>query len=228
MKIGFFGKLPGYGDFIQRGVSAALIKHFDNWILQSIEASRGQVQADWQLRYFNSPIWRFVASRGLLSENAVTGIVMPSVDKAGRCYPFTVIIEVEDDINPFTLANKLCAYHDKAEEFILTLLEQQSPDLDGIHTVLNKQYSDAKKQSFKRALTLTPSSCMELGLFKGEDAKDLSHCQNNLLHNLLAVQNIRMSMWWTAGGVDISPQTRFFSGMPPVDSYLSFLIGAES
>ena len=63
MKIGYFGKLPGYGDFIQRNVSPEFVKQWDNWLLKSIESSRTQLGEQWRGSYFNSPIWRFVISQ---------------------------------------------------------------------------------------------------------------------------------------------------------------------
>ena len=125
MKIGFFGKLPSYGDFIQRNVSPSLITIIDLWIIQSIEASRGQLKDNWQQQYFSSPIWRFVISKGLISEHCITGIMMPSVDRSGRCYPLTLICEMNQDVNPFTLARKIDAMHQEAEEFFLSLLDLQ-------------------------------------------------------------------------------------------------------
>lgn len=129
MKIGYFGKLPGYGDFINRNVSPALIKYWDNWILQSIDCSRGQLREHWKLKYFNSPIWRFVVSEGVYSDSSISGIMMPSVDKAGRCFPFIVVCQAESQVNSFIFARKIDELHEHAEEFVLELLEKISPIL---------------------------------------------------------------------------------------------------
>ena len=132
MKIGYFGKLPGYGDFIQRNVSPEFVKQWDNWVLKSIESSRVQLGEQWRGKYFNSPIWRFVISHKGLIEESVTGFMMPSVDKSGRCYPFTVVCQAEGLVNPFIFARETEVFHEAAEDFVLSLLDHERPDLEEI------------------------------------------------------------------------------------------------
>ncbi|NQY36783.1 MAG: type VI secretion system-associated protein TagF [Alteromonadaceae bacterium] len=228
MKIGFFGKLPGYGDFIQRNVSPQLINYWDNWILQSIESSRTQLRDNWQVRYFNSPIWRFVIGNDILSETTITGFMMPSVDKSGRCYPFTVICQADYPVNPFVFARNMDSMHEQAEDFVLGLLEKNSPNLDDINRILNEMYCSAKESFSVGASSVTPSSAMEIGSIADQDVTDFSTCNESFLDSLLKMKQVKTTIWWMSGGVGFIPQKRYFSGMPPTECYQSFLVGADA
>jgi len=228
MKIGFFGKLPGYGDFIQRNVSPDFINQWDNWLLKSIESSRSHLGDDWRARYFNSPIWRFVIASGSLDDSTTTGLMMPSVDKSGRCYPFTVICQSDVLINPFIFARKTDSFHESAEEFILSLLEKQRPDLDDIGEVLASIYGDVNEPSCKSVSPMTASSVMEIASLSDINLDDFGSCNESLLDILLDRQNIKISIWSMGTAIGANSQKRYFSGMPPIDNYHSFLVGAES
>jgi type VI secretion system protein ImpM len=228
MKVGFFGKLPGYGDFIQRNVSPDFVNLWDNWLLQSIKSSREQLADGWRANYFNSPIWRFVIGNGALGNIATTGLMMPSVDKSGRCYPFTVICQSDEQVNPFIFARKTDPYHDNGEDFILSLLEKERPDLDDISNVLSDIYNDVQESAYKSISSKASSSVMEIAAISDNDLDDFGSCNETLLETLLGRQNIDISIWSMNGIESTNSQKRYFSGMPPVDNYYSFLVGAEN
>lgn len=226
MKIGYFGKLPGYGDFIQRNVSPEFVKQWDNWILKCIESSRTQLGEQWREKYFNSPIWRFVITQKGLIETPVTGFMMPSVDKSGRSYPFTVICQADSPVNPFVFARKTENFHETAEDFVLSLLENDRPDLDEIATILKDIYKKVETLDFKGATTIATSSVMEISAMSDINNIDFNLSNDTLLEKLLMMQNINISIWSMDGTSGSSAQKRYFSGMPPTDNYYSFLIGA--
>ena len=39
--------------------------------------------------YLEAPVWRFALPPGMCGERAVLGLMLPSVDKAGRYFPLT-------------------------------------------------------------------------------------------------------------------------------------------
>ena len=228
MKIGYFGKLPGYGDFIQRNVTPDIVKHWDNWIMKSIQASREQLADNWKAHYFNSPIWRFVIDHGALINSTVAGFMMPSVDKSGRCYPFTVICQAEHQVNPFIFARKTDEMHSNAEEFVLSLLEKRHPDLDEISTILNDIYVDGTESSYKSSLSVNSTSVMEIASISDVDLTDFANCNESFLETLINRQNIHISIWSMSGASVAKSRKRYFSGMPPVDNFYSFLMMAEN
>lgn len=223
MKIGFFGKLPGYGDFVQRNVCPEFSKYWDNWVLQSLSASNEQLGDLWRSKYFNGPIWRFVIGQCAASPTPVAGLLMPSVDKAGRCYPFTVVCQAETPINPFVFARQLDQLHLTGEDFLISLLENDRPDLDDITDVLNEIYMNVQESACLSADVNTVSSAMEIACITEVDALDFTLGNESFLQMLVEKQNIAISIWSMGNTVGANPQIRYFSGMPPSDSYYSFL-----
>jgi type VI secretion system protein ImpM len=87
---GFYGKLPARGDFVRVGLPRDFVDPWDQWQQSVIAASRELIGADaWLELYLESPVWRFVLPPHMCGELAVLGVMLPSVDKAGRYFPLT-------------------------------------------------------------------------------------------------------------------------------------------
>ena len=87
--VGFFGKLPSHGDFVYRELPNNFISVWDEWLQNFIGSTKEQIGEAWLDTYFTSPIWRFAFSAGVIDQNAWAGIMLPSVDRVGRYFPFT-------------------------------------------------------------------------------------------------------------------------------------------
>lgn len=83
---GFFGKLPARGDFVSAGLPRGFVSHWDAWISATLPTVLAAAGDDWLLA---SP-WRFALERGVCGINAVTGVLLPSIDKVGRPFPLTL------------------------------------------------------------------------------------------------------------------------------------------
>lgn len=90
---GWHGKLPSLGDFATRRLAPAFVDLWDRWLSEGLAAMRDQ-HTDWLGAYLASPSWRFLLMPGALpgpsGETAWAGVLMPSVDRVGRYYPFTI------------------------------------------------------------------------------------------------------------------------------------------
>jgi type VI secretion system protein ImpM len=87
---GWYGKLPTLGDFASRRLDASFIDPWDAWLAQGIATLREQSAEAWLDAYLASPVWRFVLMPGVLGEQAMAGVLMPSVDRVGRYFPLTL------------------------------------------------------------------------------------------------------------------------------------------
>ncbi|NTS75635.1 type VI secretion system-associated protein TagF [Catenovulum sp. SM1970] len=226
MKIGFFGKLPSFGDFIYRNVAPELIQFFDNWLKQSLDVSMFQLGEHWHARYLHSPIWCFSFQAGVASPNAVTGLMMQSVDKAGRCYPFIVLCEAEQNVNMFAWSCAIDENHKKVEDFLISLLGQKDPNLEQVLEVLQSFYPESGDLNVASHPSLATYSSSEIGCFSDSVDQDFNQANEAFLEQLLALQQAKVTLWWMTGGVGIAPMYRYFSGMPPVDTFSSFLVEA--
>lgn len=84
---GWFGKLPSVGDFVGRGLPAALCELIHGWIAEGVAELPRQVGEDWRDAYQLAPLWHFAMTPGIWEARALLGCVAPSVDRVGRCSP---------------------------------------------------------------------------------------------------------------------------------------------
>lgn len=94
-QFGFYGKLPVRGDFVRRGLSEGVVSGWHEWICRNFAYARTAVASEWEKGWLVAPVWRFSLPPGQLTDMAVSGLVMPSVDKVGRYFPFLVCVEGE-------------------------------------------------------------------------------------------------------------------------------------
>jgi type VI secretion system protein ImpM len=87
---GWYGKIPGTGDFIARRMPSSFSEAWDRWLQAAIAGSRERLGGRWRDTFLSMPIWRFVLSPGMLTQNAWAGIMAPSVDAVGRYFPLAV------------------------------------------------------------------------------------------------------------------------------------------
>jgi type VI secretion system protein ImpM len=87
---GFYGKLPGRGDFVQRRLPGAMVAPWDEWLRAGMAASRTQLGDAWNDLYMTFPVWRFALSPGLCGADALIGVLLPSVDSVSRPFPLTL------------------------------------------------------------------------------------------------------------------------------------------
>jgi type VI secretion system protein ImpM len=92
---GFDGKLPSRGDFIGRGLPKSFLTPWQAWIDASLTASRRLLGETWLPAWMEAPIWRFALPANACGPDAVLGLTLPSVDRAGRHYPLTVAVVFE-------------------------------------------------------------------------------------------------------------------------------------
>ncbi|MGJ7504642.1 type VI secretion system-associated protein TagF [Variovorax sp. ZT5P49] len=95
---GWFGKLPGMGDFAHRRLPEAFRAVWDQWLQRGMARLRDR-HADWTERYLEAPIWCFALGRQVAGEQAWIGVLMPSVDGVGRYFPFALAMELDQSVS---------------------------------------------------------------------------------------------------------------------------------
>ncbi|WP_307687578.1 type VI secretion system-associated protein TagF [Variovorax boronicumulans] len=90
---GWFGKLPGMGDFAHRRLPESFRTVWDQWLQRGLARLRDR-HADWTTYYLEAPIWCFALGPQVAGERAWIGVLMPSVDGVGRYFPFTLAVEL--------------------------------------------------------------------------------------------------------------------------------------
>ncbi|VTU36858.1 type VI secretion system-associated protein TagF [Variovorax sp. RA8] len=90
---GWFGKLPGMGDFAQRRMPIVFRDAWDRWLQNGFARLRAW-HPDWTERYLKAPLWCFVLGEGVIDASSWLGVLMPSVDGVGRYFPLTLTAEL--------------------------------------------------------------------------------------------------------------------------------------
>ena len=98
---GWFGKLPGMGDFAHRRMPEPMRERLDHWLQRGLSRLR-ESHDDWIDRYLGGPLWFFALGSGLGGTNAWIGVLMPSVDGVGRYFPFIIGAECDVQLHEFT------------------------------------------------------------------------------------------------------------------------------
>ena len=90
---GWYGKLPGMGDFAHRRLPEEFRHGWDRWLQAGLLQLRARHE-NWTERYLQAPLWCFVLGDGVMGPSSWIGVLMPSVDSVGRYFPFTVVDEL--------------------------------------------------------------------------------------------------------------------------------------
>ncbi|MCB9893613.1 MAG: type VI secretion system-associated protein TagF [Planctomycetes bacterium] len=91
---GCLGKLPLHGDFIRFNASLAEVREFDTWVQEGIYEGYQQLDSKWDSSFDAAPVSRFIYCSPK-TRRILAGLFKPSVDKAGRRYPFMVYTVIE-------------------------------------------------------------------------------------------------------------------------------------
>ncbi len=97
---GCFGKLRGNGDFVTRRLPACFVEPWDAMLQAGLLAGRAARGRAWLDEYLVAPLWCFALGGDVLGASGWAGVLMPSVDSAGRHFPLTVAAPVEPQAWP--------------------------------------------------------------------------------------------------------------------------------
>lgn len=122
--VGWFGKLPVLGDFASRRLPPAFVELWDGWLQRSIAASRQRLGERWLDVYLTSPIWRFALLEHVSGADAWAGVMMPSVDRVGRYFPFTLATPVATAPADLRWLAGADAWYDALEALALRTLDE--------------------------------------------------------------------------------------------------------
>lgn len=131
--VGWFGKLPSLGDFASRRLAPEFIEAWDGWLSSGLSAWQASVPEGWLQAYLAGPSWRFIAMPGVLpgrcASLAWAGVLMPSVDRVGRYFPFTLAQPLAQLPAEPTQAGALLSWLHRLDDLAVDALhEDWSPD----------------------------------------------------------------------------------------------------
>ncbi len=218
--IGIFGKLPAHGDFIHRNLPSKVINEWDEWLQTFIGSSQERMGESWLDMYLTSPIWRFCLSAGVFDDNQWAGIVLPSVDRVGRYFPFSVLAKLPENTSPCEFMANQQAWFEAVETLALSALDGQL-QVDPMVESLNE--IEAVKGKYQR---LGPAN-INAGLVIDMDFDEPS-VAGTMAHHLdafVAATFKSYGIWSTTGSEQVEPCSFIANGMPPVAGASAMLDG---
>lgn len=208
---GLFGKLPAHGDFIHRSLPTKLINEWDAWLQTFIGSTQERLGETWLEIYLTSPIWRFCLSPGTLDSNTWAGVVLPSVDRVGRYFPFSVLRKLPETTSLAGFMTQQQGWYEAVETLSLKALDGQLP-VDRLMEELNR-LSLRPKDGYVRqaAAKLDAGVVVDLDFDQPTPATALPH----LLDAFVAGTFTSYSYWSTNGSDRVEPCIFVTPGMPP-------------
>ncbi|MCD0245052.1 type VI secretion system-associated protein TagF [Xanthomonas melonis] len=99
-QIGFYGKLPGVGDFVQRRLPPSFVQPWDTHFAACLEAVRQPLGERWPAAYRASGVRAFALGPGVCGAQAWAGVLGPGEDRVGRCFPLTLAMPLSQPCLP--------------------------------------------------------------------------------------------------------------------------------
>ena len=221
VKTGLFGKLPAHGDFVHRNLPSTFISSWDEWMQHFVAGSQEQLGGDWLNIYLTSPIWRFVFSPGVVDEHVWAGIMMPSVDRVGRYFPFSIATMLPVNSNPLDFLNNQDGWFSLVEESSLLALDGQiaidelTENINNSEMLLESDYIATGKSC--------DSDAVQIGMMYEEQLP--VSVFPNLLDIILTKSLNSYSTWTTKGSELIEPCLFNVQGLPSMNNVPAMLDG---
>lgn len=221
--LGFYGKLPTYGDFIQKRLPTDFVNPWHEWLQSGMMACREKNPEGWMPFYLNCPAWSFVLSAGVCGEQAIAGVTIPSVDRVGRYFNFTMASILPGDIEPVVFACNHSKWLEGLENLALSVLEEEM-EQDHIETTINDLSAE---------LVLTPGSSVHYSnsaihkKLVADNSAGVLSLVPGMLHKMIASEHGAYGLWWHNGSSQVSAQLVSCANMPAEDVYLGLMMNED-
>lgn len=206
-RVGYFGKMPKAGDFVSRNVDTAVKEGFDRWLQDSMSESRSQMKEAWLGAFLTAPIWRFLLLGQFGGDKALLGIMIPSVDKVGRYFPLSILIELFDvELSQETVVGCDLLLHEFEDLLLGVLSEEFDQDF------FDYQLGSAARKHLDKPFQV-----------QAETMDNRLHTMDGLAQQLDGMRVQGGSIWWSEGSDSRDADLLVYRGMPGSTVFASFL-----
>jgi type VI secretion system protein ImpM len=202
---GWHGKLPSLGDFASRRLPHEFVEAWDGWLAAGLAALRQAEPEGWLDGYLASPIWRFLLMPGALpgecGEQGWSGVLMPSVDRAGRYFPFTVVRRLQhlprDDASFAALHRWLHLLDDIAADAL-----QDDWTVARLETELERLQTPAITTAKADRASTTLAPAVASAAFTIDSAADVTALISEDALGIWQTAASGQALWWCEPGAD--------------------------
>ncbi|MGA9572977.1 MAG: type VI secretion system-associated protein TagF, partial [Lysobacterales bacterium] len=178
----------------------------------------------WMTFYLNCPAWSFVLSAGLCGEQAVAGVTIPSVDRVGRYFNFTMASILPAEISPAVFAGTNGDWLANLENLALSVLEEEM-DQDGIEDAINQSSAEL---TWNPVAHTTYSNTPEHEKVMCDGSAGVRELLPELLHGRITSENPQYGLWWHHGSSQVNAQLVSCVNMPSADIYLGLMVNEDT
>jgi type VI secretion system protein ImpM len=218
-EFGYFGKLPPFGDFIQQTLPQDFANGFHGWLQHSMAAAREALGDEFLTHYLNCPAWKFLLAGGVCGSQPITGLTIPSVDKVGRYFNFTLATVLPPDIDPVAYVAANQEGFRALESLALDILELDLPkeelELKVREVSLQFHVMERVRSEIDRG-----TAHIKIGLNR---ALPFLHQASALLTHLLQTDLGGFGIWWYGQEGQTSSNMFVCQGMPDTEIYRRLL-----
>ena len=208
---GLFGKVPHQADFVSRHLPEGFIEYWHVWLQSGVSVSREQLGEDWLELYLTSPVWHFAIGAGVCADQAVVGVLIPSVDEIGRYFPPTVAHAGSHRPWPALLSGE--AWYRQAEQVALSALDEETGYIRLIEAL--EALPTPEFEALPRYRTLPGGNgASKAWVIENKDAAPSRDMALGLLEKVYGRLLGGYSLWWTAGSEHVAPCTLVCAGLP--------------
>jgi type VI secretion system protein ImpM len=214
--IGLFGKIPSKRDFVTLNMPSKLLHPWEAWLQAGMTEGAIALEADWREAFLVAPVWRFWLG-GDCGFGRRIGVMMPSMDSAGRYFPLTIFMRAAEDTSlPAPAAGPQEASFAALEAVALSALD----DGMSLEALIAGLRTTPDPHAVPNGITLKTHA----ELISAEPAGDC-------VLALASLQDAELdgtSFWWTAGGGDFAPAAYSAKGLPSPGNFKVFVLGRSA
>lgn len=218
-EFGFFGKIPTLGDFVHQVLPQDFANGFHEWLQRSMAGARDALGDQFLTCYLNCPAWQFLLAAGVCGAQPVVGLTIPSIDRVGRYFNFTLatVLPMDSDPIAYALANRpgLSAL----EGLALDILEQDftRDQIEQAVRGITQQFTAVP--DVRRAVRSEQDYLAVLL----DQPLPMADQVGTLLSHLVSRQMGAYSAWWYGMEGQSTSNLVVCSGMPSAKAYLELL-----
>lgn len=222
--VGFFGKLPSNGDFIERRVGSAFRDLWDDWMQRCMVESQRELGGRWLDCYLTSPMWRFFLCDGVAGAASYAGVLLPSVDRVGRYFPLTVVVELPADIPAAEFARAASDWFGDVEHLCADALQNPDFELANFDAALAASAAKLAGVDQLAAARAFPATSPQWH-WPSRSVDAIADAVSTPLMGLAQGALRPMTMWWTEGSELVQPSVLLVRSLPRPDSFGALLAG---
>jgi len=225
LHVGFFGKIPQAGDFVERRVHPEFRSLWDQWLQESLTASRETLGDLWLDKYLISPVWHFAISAGVCGQVVYAGVMVPSVDRVGRYFPLSIVASLSAETACLPLLAEGGTWFQAARAILLDVLENRIPNVEDIDATV----CELERPLGEVTARLSPRAALQANVdlvLLLETEEQLPRGCAVLLEPLLTERSGTLTYWLTDGSADMSARLLIAGGLPHPTAFAAMLGGS--